>query len=241
MCAATRSADELRPVHFELDYVIYPEGSVLIKVGNTRVLCNASVQESLPPWLKYSKKRHGWVTAEYAMLPRSTEQRNDRETMSPKGRTQEIQRLIARSLRGVVDLDKLGERQIVVDCDVIQADGGTRTAAITGGYVALALALKRLEKRGIVQPTTLIQPVAAVSVGVVNGKAVLDLDYEMDQNADVDMNVVMTGDGRFVELQGTAEGEPFNRGALNAMLMLAEYGIKQLLKLQSEALATALV
>lgn len=241
MCAATRSADELRPVHFELDYVIYPEGSVLIKVGNTRVLCNASVQESLPPWLKYSKKRHGWVTAEYAMLPRSTEQRNDRETMSPKGRTQEIQRLIARSLRGVVDLDKLGERQIVVDCDVIQADGGTRTAAITGGYVALALALKRLEKRGIVQPTTLIQPVAAVSVGVVNGKAVLDLDYEMDQNADVDMNVVMTGDGRFVELQGTAEGEPFNRGALNAMLMLAEYGIKQLLKLQTEALATALV
>jgi ribonuclease PH len=210
-------------------------------VGKTRVLCNASVQESLPPWLKYSKKRHGWVTAEYAMLPRSTEQRNDRETTTPKGRTQEIQRLIARSLRGVVDLDKLGERQIVVDCDVIQADGGTRTAAITGGYVALALALKRLERRGIVQATPLIQPVAAVSVGIVNGKALLDLDYEMDLHADVDMNVVMTGDGRFVELQGTAEGEPFNRGALNAMLMLAEFGIKQLLKLQTEALAKAQV
>jgi ribonuclease PH len=241
VCAATREVDELRPVHFELDYVIYPEGSVLITVGNTRVLCNASVQESLPPWLKYSKKRHGWVTAEYAMLPRSTEQRNDRETMTPKGRTQEIQRLIARSLRGVVDLDKLGERQVVVDCDVIQADGGTRTAAITGGYVALALALKRLEKRGVIPPTTLIQPVAAVSVGIVNGKAVLDLDYAMDLNADVDMNVVMTGDGRFVEVQGTAEGEPFTRGALNAMLMLAEYGIKHLLKLQSEALLNAKV
>lgn len=241
MCATTRSADELRPVHFELDYVIYPEGSVLITVGNTRVLCNASVQESLPPWLKYSKKRHGWVTAEYAMLPRSTEQRNERETMTPKGRTQEIQRLIARSLRGVVDLNKLGERQIVVDCDVIQADGGTRTAAITGGYVALALALKRLEKRGVIPPTTLIQPVAAVSVGIVNSKAVLDLDYEMDLNADVDMNIVMTGDGRFVEVQGTAEGEPFSRGALNAMLMLAEYGIKHLLKLQSEALLDAKV
>ena len=153
-------------MRFDLDYVIYPEGSVLISMGNTRVLCNASVQESLPPWLKYSKKRHGWVTAEYAMLPRSTEQRNDREIAAPKGRTQEIQRLIARSLRGVVDLDKLGERQIVVDCDVIQADGGTRTAAITGAYVALAMALKRLEKKGQVPPATLIQPVAAVSVGI---------------------------------------------------------------------------
>jgi ribonuclease PH len=231
----------LRPVQFDLDYVIYPEGSVLITMGNTRVLCNASVQETLPPWLKYGKKRHGWVTAEYAMLPRSTEQRNDRELAAPKGRTQEIQRLIARSLRGVVDLDKLGERQIVVDCDVIQADGGTRTAAITGGYVALAMAMKRLEKKGLVPAAALIQPVAAVSVGIVNGKAWLDLDYHLDLNADVDMNVVMTGDGRFVEIQGTAEKEPFNRGALNAMLMLAELGIKQLLQLQSEALAQAKV
>jgi ribonuclease PH len=235
----TRATDQLRPVQFELDYVIYPEGSVLISMGNTRVLCNATVQESLPPWLKYSKKRHGWVTAEYALLPRSTEQRNDREIAAPKGRTQEIQRLIARSLRGVVDLDKLGERQIVVDCDVIQADGGTRTAAITGGYVALAMALKRLEKKGVVPASALIQPVAAVSVGIVNGKAWLDLDYHLDLNADVDMNVVMTGDGRFVEIQGTAEKEPFNRGALNAMLVLAELGIKQLLQLQSAALAQA--
>jgi len=238
----SRALDQLRPVHFELDYVIYPEGSVLISVGNTRVLCNASVQETLPPWLKYDKKKHhGWVTAEYAMLPRSTMERNNRETLTPKGRTQEIQRLIARSLRGAVNLEKLGERQVLVDCDVIQADGGTRTAAITGGFVALALAIKRLEKRGVAQPGTLIQPVAAVSVGVINGKAALDLDYQMDLNAEVDLNVVMTGDGRFVEVQGTAEREPFSKGALNAMLMLAEMGIKELLKLQSDALAKAKV
>lgn len=237
MSVPARAPDQLRPVEFALDYVIHPEGSVLISMGKTRVLCNATVQESLPPWLKYSKKRHGWVTAEYAMLPRSTEQRTDRETHAPKGRTQEIQRLIARSLRGAVDLDKLGERQIIVDCDVLQADGGTRTAAITGGYVALALAIKRLEKRGTIPSNTLTQTVAAVSVGVVNGKAVLDLDYQMDLNAEVDMNVVMTGDGRFVEVQGTAEKKPFSRAALGAMLMLAEHGIKQLLQAQTEALA----
>ena len=236
----SRALDELRPVQFELDYVIYPEGSVLITVGNTRVLCNATVQETLPPWLKYDKKKHhGWVTAEYAMLPRSTAERNNRETLTPKGRTQEIQRLIARSLRAAVNLEKLGERQVMIDCDVIQADGGTRTAAITGGYVALALAIKRLEKRGLAQPGTLMQSVAAVSVGIINEKAVLDLDYQMDLKADVDLNVVMTGDNRFVEVQGTAEGAPFNKGALNAMLLLAELGIKQLLKLQSEALERA--
>jgi ribonuclease PH len=232
-----RPPDQLRSVRFDLDYVMYPEGSVLISTGNTRILCNATVQETLPPWLKYAKKRHGWVTAEYAMLPRSTAQRNDRETLFPKGRTQEIQRLIARSLRGVVDLDRLGERQIVVDCDVIQADGGTRTAAITGGFVALALAVRRLEQQGIVAPGVLIQPVAAVSVGLIDGQAVLDLDYELDLKADVDMNVVMTGDGRFVEVQGTAEGQPFNRAALNAMLTLAETGITQLLQAQAAALA----
>jgi ribonuclease PH len=234
---AARPFDQLRPVRFDLDYIMYPEGSVLISTGNTRILCNATVQETLPPWLKYSKKRHGWVTAEYAMLPRSTAQRNDRETMFPRGRTQEIQRLIARSLRGAVDLDKLGERQIVVDCDVIQADGGTRTAAITGGFVALALAIGRLAERGLVEPGVLIQPVAAVSVGLVEGQAVLDLDYELDLKADVDMNVVMTGDGRFVEVQGTAEGQPFNRAALNAMLTLAENGITQLLQAQATALS----
>jgi ribonuclease PH len=223
----------------ELDYVIYPEGSVLISMGNTRVLCNATVEETVPRWMANNRQKQGWVTAEYAMLPRATEQRNQREIQYPKGRTQEIQRMIARSLRAAVDLNKLGERQIVVDCDVIQADGGTRTAAITGGYVALALAIKRLEKRKVIAPGALVQAVAAVSVGIINGKAVLDLNYSMDQKADVDMNVVMTSDGRFVEIQGTAEGEPFSRGALNAMLLLAEHGIRQLFAIQAEALAQA--
>lgn len=232
----TRPNDQLRPVHFELDYVRYPEGSVLISLGNTKVLCNATVDNRLPPWLRYGKQKHGWVTAEYAMLPRSTLERTQRETLRPKGRTQEIQRLIARSLRAVVDLDKLGERQIIVDCDVLQADGGTRTASITGGYVALALALQELEKNKQVKPGVLKQAVAAVSVGIVNGRAALDLDYELDLAADVDMNVVMTTDGRFVEVQGTAEGEPYSRAAMNAMLLLAEMGIKQLLELQQIAI-----
>jgi ribonuclease PH len=236
-----RPLDELRPVKFELDYVMYPEGSVLISMGNTRVLCNATVEETLPRWLHNSKLKQGWVTAEYSMLPRATEQRNQREIAHPKGRTQEIQRLIARSLRAAVDLTKLGERQILVDCDVLQADGGTRTASITGGYVALALAIKRLEKRKGVEQGILKQAVAAVSVGVLNGKAVLDLNYQMDQNVSVDMNVVMTADGRFVEVQGTAEGEPFSRGALNAMLLLAEHGIRQLFDAQTAALAEARV
>ncbi len=237
--SAGRALDELRPVHFELDYVMHPEGSVLISMGNTRVLCNATIDLSLPPWLKNQKKRQGWVTAEYSMLPRSTKERTQRETMNPKGRTQEIQRLISRSLRAAVNLEKLADKQIIVDCDVLQADGGTRCASITGGYVALALALKRLEKRRQVEPGTLVGAVAAVSVGVINGKAVLDLDYELDQRADVDMNVVLTDELRFVEVQGTAEHQPFTRGALGAMLMLAEGGIKQLLKLQQEVLATA--
>lgn len=239
MSTPARQPDELRPVSFELDYVKYAEGSVLISMGNTKVLCNASVEEKLPPWLRYSKERHGWVTAEYAMLPRSTHDRSRREIASPKGRTQEIQRLIARSLRGAVDLDMLGERQIIVDCDVIQADGGTRTASITGGYVALALAVKRLQKRKLVKEGVLNQPIAAVSVGIVKSKAYLDLDYKLDFAADVDMNVVMNADGDFLEVQGTAEGQPFDKGALNAMLFLADLGIKQLLEKQQEALETA--
>ena len=239
MSASPRAFDELRPVSFQLGFVIHPEGSVLISAGNTRVLCNATVQETLPAWLKYSSKRHGWVTAEYAMLPRSTAVRTNRETLTPKGRTQEIQRLIGRSLRSAVNLDRLGERQIIIDCDVLQADGGTRTAAITGGYVALALALKKLEKQKLIGAGVLVQPIAAVSVGVVGGQAVLDLDYEMDVAAEVDMNVVMTGDGRFVEVQGTAEKEPFQPSALNDMLQLATKGIKQLLQLQADALAQA--
>ncbi len=239
MAEPTRPPDQLRPVRFELDYVVYPEGSVLISQGKTRVLCNATVQESLPRWLQYSRNRHGWVTGEYAMLPAATKQRTERETLTPKGRTQEIKRLIGRSLRAAVDLNELGERQIIVDCDVIQADGGTRTASITGGYLALALAVRRLQKRGVLKSDPLRMAVAAVSVGLVGGKAVLDLDYQQDLAADVDMNVVMTNDGRFVEVQGTAEGEPFPRPALNAMLMLAEAGIGELLKLQAAALAEA--
>lgn len=234
-----RAEDELRPVTFELDYVIHPEGSVLISTGNTKVLCNATVDEMLPRWLHRSKNRHGWVTAEYAMLPRSTHQRTARETYRPRGRTQEIKRLIGRSLRGAVDLHKLGERQIIVDCDVIQADGGTRTASITGGYVALALAIKRMQRRRQVPAGTLQNAVAAVSVGLLNGHAVLDLDYEMDQAVDVDFNVVMTDQGLFVETQGTAEGKPFSRAALNAMLVLAEMGIQQLFEKQREALENA--
>ena len=239
MAAQKRAEDELRPVKFELDYILHPEGSVLISMGNTKVLCNATVEERLPRWLHRSSQRHGWVTAEYAMLPRSTHQRMERENLRPKGRTQEITRLIGRSLRAAVDLHKLGERQIIVDCDVIQADGGTRTAAVTGGFVALALAVKRLERKKRAKPDTLIRQVAAVSVGILNGKAFLDLDYQMDQNADVDFNVVMTDAGQFVETQGTAEGEPFSKGALTAMMMLAELGIKELLRMQKAALSEA--
>ena len=239
MATQRRAENELRPVQFELDYILHPEGSVLISMGDTKVLCNATVEERVPRWLHRSSQRHGWVTAEYAMLPRSTHQRVDRETMRPKGRTQEIARLVGRSLRAAVDLHRLGERQIIVDCDVIQADGGTRTAAVTGGYVALALAIKRLERKKRAKPDTLIRQVAAISVGILNGKAFLDLDYQMDQNADVDFNVVMTDSGQFVEAQGTAEGEPFSKGAFNAMLLLAEMGIGELLQMQKTALAEA--
>jgi len=220
----------------ELDYLLNPAGSVLISMGNTKVLCTASIDETVPRWLHKSSARHGWVTAEYAMLPGSTSQRTQREGMRPKGRTQEITRLIGRSLRSAVDLEKLGQRQIIVDCDVLQADGGTRTASVTGGFVALALAIHKLQKKGTVPKGTLKRAVAAISVGVVDGKAILDLDYALDSNADVDLNVVMTNSGEFIEMQGTAEGNPFSRGALNAMLLLAEMGIKELLLKQQDAL-----
>ncbi len=239
MSSTIRPANELRPVSFELDYIIYPEGAVLISMGNTKVLCTATVQESLPRWIKYSSKRHGWITADYAMLPGSTQTRTQRETSHPKGRTQEIKRLIARSLRASVDLNLLGERQITVDCDVLQADGGTRTASINGGYLALALAIKRMEKRDLFRENPLKQAVAAISVGMVDGEPVLDLDYPLDLAADVDLNVVMTRDGRFVEVQGTAEGDPFSREALDSMLDLAAQGIQNVMGLQDSALATA--
>ncbi len=239
-----RSYGDLRPVKFTLNYVEYPEGSVLIEVGHTRVLCNVSVEETTPAWM--AGRGAGWLTAEYALLPRSTHTRTRRENNGLRGRTQEIRRLIGRSLRAAIDLDLLGEYTLIVDCDVLQADGGTRTAAITGGYVALALALRRLIKRGLVPPEALGPPVAAISVGVVNGEVLLDLCYTEDHKADVDLNVVMVdcwkpstgaGDGQLIEVQGTAEGSPFSRDTLDRMLDLSEQGIARLIQYQCEALA----
>ena len=230
----TRAFDELRPVKMTPGYVMHPEGSVLIEVGQTRVLCNATVEERIPVWMRGTGR--GWVTAEYALLPRSTHERTPRETRGLGGRTQEIRRLIGRALRAAVDLDRLGERQVIVDCDVIQADGGTRTASITGGYVALALALRQLIQARTVSPRVLRSSVAAVSVGLVDGEPVLDLCYEQDHRADVDLNVVMTGRGQYVEVQGTAEGAPFDRVMLDRLLDLAARGIEQLLAIQQEVL-----
>ena len=229
-----RRPDELRPVSFALNYVEYPEGSVLIELGRTRVLCNVSVEEGVPGWMAGGGT--GWLTAEYALLPRATHSRTPRETRGLRGRTQEIRRLIGRSLRAAVDLDLLGERTLVVDCDVLQADGGTRTAAITGGYVAVALALRRMAAKGAVPPEGLRPPVAAVSVGVVGGEVWLDLCYAEDHDAEVDLNIVMTDDGHLVEVQGTAEGPPFSRDTLDHMLDLAAQGIAGLIQHQREAL-----
>ena len=231
----SRRPDELRPVNFTLDYVEYPEGSVLIEIGQTRVLCNVSVEEQTPAWM--AGRGTGWLTAEYAMLPRSTHTRTRREVNGLRGRTQEIRRLIGRSLRAGVDLDLLGERVLIVDCDVLQADGGTRTGAITGGYVAVALALRRLAERGVIPPETLKPPVAAISVGVVDGEVRVDLCYAEDRAAEVDLNVVMAGSGRLIEVQGTAEGAPFSRETLNRMLDAAARSITDLIQQQREALA----
>ncbi len=235
MRADGRRWDEIRPVRMTPGFVDYAEGSVLIEVGNTRVLCNATVEESVPRWRAGSGA--GWVTAEYAMLPRATQQRTQRETWGLGGRTQEIRRLVGRSLRAAVDLTRLGERTIILDCDVLQADGGTRTAAITGGYVALALAVKRLVEQGAVRPDILLTPVAAISLGVVDGELLLDLCYAEDSAATADFNVVMTGNGRLVEVQGTAEGEPFPRQVVDAVLDLAQQGIARLLALQRQVLS----
>lgn len=239
MTIPPRPLDALRPLQFELDYVLYPAGSVLISMGNTKVLCTASVEGKLPRWLHYSPQRHGWVTAEYAMLPGSTHKRTPRETGTPRGRTQEIKRLIGRSLRAAVDLNLLGERQIVIDCDVLQADGGTRTASINGGFVALMLACRRLVETGVIEQNPVVRGIGAVSVGMVEGEACLDLDYRQDLAADVDFNVVMTDDGRFVEVQGTAEGEPYDRTELDWMLDLAGAGIGKIVAAQRAALAAA--
>jgi len=231
-----RACNQLRPVEIIRHYTKHAEGSVLVKFGDTHVLCTASVEEKVPGFLK--GKGQGWVTAEYGMLPRSTGSRMDREAARGKqsGRTQEIQRLIGRSLRAIIDLEKLGERSIQIDCDVIQADGGTRTASITGAYVALQDAISFLLKNGKISESPLKDSVAAISVGVYQGTPVLDLDYIEDSDCDTDMNVVMTGKGGFVEIQGTAEGEPFDRDAMNAMLDLASHGIQQLIIEQNKAL-----
>ena len=232
-----RENNQLRKVKITRNYTIHAEGSVLIECGNTKVLCNASVEDKVPLWLK--GKGQGWVSAEYGMLPRSTGSRMRREASSGKqgGRTMEIQRLIARSLRAVVDLEALGERLITVDCDVIQADGGTRTASITGAYVALVDAVNKLMADKVSKKNPIYGAVAAVSVGVYDGEPVLDLDYPEDSSAETDMNVIMNDSGNFIEIQGTAEGHAFNRDEMNKMLDLAEFGIFQLLDAQKQALA----
>ena len=230
-----RENNQLRDVKITRNYTIHAEGSVLIECGNTKVLCNASVEDRVPGWLRGKGK--GWVTAEYGMLPRSTGSRMRREASSGKqvGRTLEIQRLIARSLRAVVNLEALGERIITVDCDVIQADGGTRTASITGAYVALVDAVNTLLANGTLKKNPIFGEIAAVSVGIYEGEAVLDLDYPEDSNAETDMNVVMNGAGHFIEVQGTAEGHAFRRDEMNEMLDLAEKGINELMQAQQKA------
>ncbi len=224
-----RSNKQIRPVEFVLNFVDYPEGSVLISVGKTRVLCNVSVEDQVPAWMEKNDLPGGWITAEYALLPRSTTTRVKRETQGLSGRTQEIKRLIGRSLRAGFDLSLLGNRTFIVDCDVLQADGGTRTASITGGYAALRLALKDLVEGGSISPEVFLSPVAAISVGILSGTPVLDLNYAEDSQAEADLNVVMNQEGEFIEIQGTAEGSTFSRDTLDTMLEYAESGIQQLI------------
>ncbi len=236
MRADGRTTDQMRPVRIETGYLLTAEGSTLISVGNTRVLCAASVEETVPQFLRGSGK--GWITAEYSMLPRATVSRTPREIMRghPSGRTHEIQRLIGRSLRSVVDLSAMGERTIILDCDVLQADGGTRTAAITGAFVAMSIAFRQLLAFGRLRSTPVRDYVGAVSVGIVNGVPMLDLAYEEDSRAEVDMNVVMTGGGQFVEVQATAEQTPFGDEQLGRLLVLAREGIRGLIEIQRSAL-----
>jgi len=229
-----RAVDQIRNTKITPNISPYAEGSALIEVGGTKVICNASVEDRVPMFMR--NKGLGWVTAEYAMLPRATNTRTQRETQRPSGRTQEIQRLIGRSLRAVVDTSLLGERQIILDCDVIQADGGTRCASITGAYVALALACRKLLKNSIIKKDPILSEVAAVSVGIIESTTILDLAYGEDSTAEVDMNVVCTGAGKFIELQGTAEREPFSRQQMDEMVALAEIGVNHLFEIQRVAL-----
>src|SRR5438045_2237816 len=232
-----RASDDLRPVRITPGFLENAEGSALIEMGNTRVICAASVEDKLPPHLR-NQRSEGWVTAEYGMLPRSTHTRTSREIGrgGPSGRTHEIQRLIGRSLRAISNRSVLGERTITLDCDVLQADGGTRTAAITGAYVAFAIACRRLLAEKKIKKSPIVSEVAAVSVGIVDGTALLDLKYDEDSRAEVDMNVVCTGDGRFIEVQGTAEGAPFTREQMDSLLELGRKGIAQLIQLQRRAI-----
>lgn len=231
-----RKDDQLRPVDFVLDYVEYPEGSVLISIGKTRVLCNVSVEEGLPLWMDQEDDSGGWITAEYALLPRSTFTRVKREITGFSGRTQEIKRLIGRALRAGFNLEKLCGKTYLLDCDVIQADGGTRTAAITGGYIALCLVIQRLVEDGVLSEDVYLSPVAAISVGMIAGKPLLDLDYDEDSRAEADLNVVMNEGGEFIEIQGTGEGGTFSRGDLDTMLKYASKGIQELIKIQKQLL-----
>lgn len=229
-----RNTNELRQIKVTKDFNIYAEGSVLMEFGNTKVICTASVSEKVPPFLKNQGK--GWLTAEYSMLPRATGERNTREAAKGKlsGRTMEIQRLIGRALRAAIDLDKLDERTITIDCDVIQADGGTRTTSISGGFIALALAMKKLLKEGIIKENPIISNVAAISVGIVNNTPMLDLKYSEDSIAEVDMNIIMNGKGEFVEVQGTGEEATYTRAQLNQLIDLAEEGIKDIIEIQNK-------
>lgn len=229
-----RGNDQIRPVKITTDYIKHAEGSCLIELGQTKVICTASVDSKVPPHLKDSGT--GWVTAEYAMLPRATNTRNQRERAKLSGRTFEIQRLIGRAMRACVDLKQLGEKTVIIDCDVIQADGGTRVASITGTYVALVKALHTMKDKGMISAIPLKNQIAAVSVGMLNGEILLDLCYEEDSKADVDMNVVVTGDGGFIEVQGTGENSTFSKEELDKMLQTAQKGIAELLKVQKEAL-----
>ncbi len=235
-----RTPADLRPTRITPGFLLHAEGSVLIEVGRTRVVCSASVEDRVPPFLRNTGK--GWVTAEYGMLPRATSTRTQREATAGKvgGRTQEIQRLIGRSLRSVTRLSELGERTIWVDCDVLQADGGTRTASITGGFVALVLALQKMREAGQIKSIPVQDYVAATSVGIIDGLPMLDLAYEEDSRAEVDMNIVKTGDGRFIEIQGTAEGPPFEREALDDLMALGDHGIRDLVSLQRSIVGSVL-
>ena len=234
---SNRQADELRPITITRNYTKHAEGSVLIECGDTKVLCTASVGERVPPWLK--GKGRGWVTAEYGMLPRSTTERMRREAASGKqgGRTMEIQRLIGRSLRAAIDLEALGEKIITLDCDVIQADGGTRTSSISGAWVALSDAIQGLLDAGVLEKSPLVSPVASISVGIYQGVPILDLDYAEDSSADTDMNIVMNAEGHFIEIQGTAEAAPFSDEEMSAMLKLAHKGIREINEIQQKAIS----